>query len=170
MQCHLIQTMSVHCLRPFKTSIWFMFSYSFFIFSKFFSLKLSSFFFFLLIIIILQELLVKSHQLPLNKTKNERSLMAMQCKDPNNLVDSVFLCVHKDCSFVRTEDTDAIYTTLFLQNICCLWLAQILWIIHHNHFHQLVLNKSGLGKVCNMWKMTSILLHNCQKMALFIGV
>ena len=30
---------------------------------------------------ILQELLVKSHQLPLNKTKNERSLMAMQCKD-----------------------------------------------------------------------------------------
>ena len=30
MQCHLIQTMSVHCLWPFKTSIWFMFSYSFF--------------------------------------------------------------------------------------------------------------------------------------------
>ena len=44
MQCHLIQTMSVHCLRPFKTSIWFMFSYSCFIFSKFFSLSLSSFF------------------------------------------------------------------------------------------------------------------------------
>lgn len=30
---------------------------------------------------ILQELLVKSHQLPLNQTKNERSLMAMHCKD-----------------------------------------------------------------------------------------
>ena len=45
MQCHLIQTMSFHCLRPFKTSIWFMFSYSCFIFSKFFSLSLSSFFF-----------------------------------------------------------------------------------------------------------------------------
>ena len=44
MQCHLIQTMFVHCLWPFKTSIWFMFSYSFFIFSKFFSLSLSSFF------------------------------------------------------------------------------------------------------------------------------
>ena len=28
---------------------------------------------------ILQELLVKSHQLPLNQTKNERSLMAMHC-------------------------------------------------------------------------------------------
>ena len=84
------------------------------------ALNSALFFFFLLIIITLQELLVKSHQLPLNKTKNERSLMAMQCKDLNNLVDSVFLCVHKDCSFVRTEDTDAIYTTLFLQNICCL--------------------------------------------------
>ena len=81
MESHLIQTMSVHCLQPFKTSIWFMFSYSFFIFSKFFSLKLSSFFFFLLIIIILQELLVKSHQLPLNQTKNEWSLIAMHCKD-----------------------------------------------------------------------------------------
>ena len=44
MESHLIQTMSVHCFWPFKTSIWFMFSYSFFIFSKFFSLKLSSFF------------------------------------------------------------------------------------------------------------------------------
>ena len=44
MESHLIQTMSVHCLQPFKTSIWFMFSYSCFIFSKFFSLSLSSFF------------------------------------------------------------------------------------------------------------------------------
>ena len=51
--------------------------------------------------------------------------------------------MHKNCSFVKTEDTDAIYTALFLQNICSLRLAQILWIIHHNHFNQLVLNKSG---------------------------
>ena len=109
MQCHLIQTMSVHCLRPFKTSIWFMFCYSFFIFSQLF-LFLSSSSFFLgggggggggVISInlgdkegplkkflrksgghhILQELLVKSHQLPPNQAKNERSLTAMHCKD-----------------------------------------------------------------------------------------
>ena len=86
-----------------------MFSYSFFIFSRlfFFLSSSSSFFFFFggggggVILInfgdkeglpkkflrksgghhILQELLVKSHQLPLNQTKNERSLMAMHCKD-----------------------------------------------------------------------------------------
>ena len=46
MQCHLIQTMSVHCLRPFKTSIWFMFCYSFFIFSQLFLFLSSSSFFF----------------------------------------------------------------------------------------------------------------------------
>ena len=55
MESHLIQTMSVHCLQPFKTSIWFMFSHSFFIFSQLFFLlsstsssssSSSSFFFF----------------------------------------------------------------------------------------------------------------------------
>ena len=35
------------------------------------------------VIIILQELLIKSHQLPLNQTKNERSLMAMHCNGLN---------------------------------------------------------------------------------------